>query len=709
MVSPTTARSLRRPADFWLRVQLVVALALPLGGFAAYAVRSYDNAIRDGADRLERLTWVAKEHAERVFETNELLLRYMEGRLEGLSNAEIARAAPRLHADWRSYGAGLPYALSLWYWDAEGRALVSSRFPEIPPGVNNADREYFRRHVAGEPGPMVGRPHAGTLQTDSFFTYSKRREVDGRLAGVVSVTLYTSYFTALYEELARADPAVAISLIAPDGLVLARWPRTDVGNLSIAGRSAMWPGIAAGEAVGLTRGVSPIDGEERFLYFRRAGRFPVYLTAGLTRSAVLEPWHREMRAMASVGLPALLGLVILAAFALHGLGREREQIRQRREAEAALQKAQRLEAIGRLTSGVAHDFNNLLAVVQNNAHIVRLAGGPGAAQPPGLDAIFRAVRTGQNLTRQLLSFTRRQALRAEVICLRTVMPTLEPLLRSSLPGSIELVVELAPDAGAIRVDRSELELALLNLLFNARDAIGERGIIRITVSNAPDAKSMVRIAVTDDGRGMTPAELARATEPFFTTKDEQRGTGLGLTQVEALCVGAGGRLDIASAPGAGTTVTLVLPAVPEDAIPPAAEPAPTTPIRALPAGLRVLLAEDNADVRETTATLLRAAGADVTAVPGADAALDALAAGTRFDVLLTDIAMTGTLDGEQLARRARAAHPDLHVVVMTGFSHRAEALSADFPVFAKPVDVQALLAHLARFPRQGTDRPAATR
>jgi two-component system NtrC family sensor kinase len=695
MVSPTTARPQRRPADFWLRVQLVVALALPLAGFTAYAIRSYDDAVRDGAVRLERLTWVAKEHAERVFETNELLLRYMESRLEGLSDAEIAEAAPRLHAEWRSFGAELPYALSIWYWDARGRAIVSSRFAEIPPGALAGDREYFQRHAAGEPGPIIGRPYAGTIQSESFFTYSKRREVNGRFAGVMSVTLYTRYFTGLYEELARADAGVALSLVAPDGLLLARWPAADVGNVSIAGRSAMWPGISAGEMAGLTRGRSPIDGEERFLYFRRAGRFPVYLTAGLTRSVVLEPWRREMQAMASVGLPALLGLAILAAFALHGLGREREQIRQRREAEAALQKAQRLEAIGRLTSGVAHDFNNLLAVIQNNAHIVRLAGGGGTTPPPGLEAIFRAVKTGQNLTRQLLSFTRRQALRAEVICLRTVLPTLEPLLRSSLPGAIDLVVDVAPDASAIRVDRSELELALLNLLFNARDAIGERGRIRLAVANASDASPMVRIAVTDDGRGMTPAEAARATEPFFTTKDEQRGTGLGLTQVEALCVGAGGRLDIASTPGAGTTVTLVLPAVPEDAVSRPPELAKTA-VRALPAGLRILLAEDNPDVRETTATLLRAAGADVTAVPSADSALDALGGATLFDVLLTDIAMAGALDGDQLARRARAAHPDMHVVVMTGFAHRAEALSADFPVFAKPVDVLALLAHLAR-------------
>lgn len=376
---------------------------------------------------------------------------------------------------------------------------------------------------------------------------------------------------------------------------------------------------------------------------------------------------------------------------------QKEQARALQQAEAALRQAQKLEAMGQLTGGVAHDFNNLLAVVSNNLHLHwRLV--PGCAQRPELAAIERACATGTHLTRQLLAFARRQALHPEPVRLQEDLPGLRQVLQATLGRQIEMVVEVAPDTPAIRVDRSELEVAVINLAMNARDAMPDGGVLRIEARPAPREPALVRLQVSDSGHGIPPELLQRVLEPFFTTKGPGQGTGLGLSQVYGFATQAGGRLDIASEPGRSTTVTLWLPAMCNATSahePPASNDSQQPGPADKPLAVRVLLVEDNLEVGATTRALLEVAGAAVTHVLDARQALTWLQGPQAGDVdlVLSDIVMPGDFSGVALACWLREHRPGLPVVLTSGYSAEVPAAQAQgFTVLGKPVAPQTLVA-----------------
>lgn len=373
---------------------------------------------------------------------------------------------------------------------------------------------------------------------------------------------------------------------------------------------------------------------------------------------------------------------------------------ERAKAEAALAQSQRLETVGRLTGGVAHDFNNLLQVVigaldmilrqSDNAERVRRLG----------EAALAAGRRGEKLTRQLLAFSRRQELNFQVLDVGQVIRGFEPLLRRAVDADLPLSIEVSGDAGASRLDPVQLESALLNLVVNARDAIGGaagRIVVRVDpvrlvdglVADAP-AGDYVRIAVSDTGIGMSPEVLARALEPFFTTKDSGKGTGLGLAQVYGFVRQSGGGVKIDSTPGAGTTVALFLPRTTES--PAMAAAAPARDERPLERGRSVLLVEDDAGVRTVAESLLLEMGCRVETAGDGPSALARLQDGAPVDLLLTDIVMPGGMSGVELAAEARRLKPDLRVLLSTGYAEgKLEAAeAADLPVLQKPYRAEEL-------------------
>jgi len=363
-----------------------------------------------------------------------------------------------------------------------------------------------------------------------------------------------------------------------------------------------------------------------------------------------------------------------------------EQARALQQAEAALLQSQKLEAMGQLTGGVAHDFNNLLAVVSNNLFLHRRMS-PECEQSPQLAAIARAADTGARLTRQLLAFARRQAIRPEAIRLQDELPEMRQVLQASLGGSIEIRVDIDPALPAVRVDRAEFEVAIINLAMNARDAMPEGGVLSIRGRRDGDA---VALCVIDTGTGIPPDVLARVFEPFFTTKEPGRGTGLGLSQVYGFATQAGGRVDIASRPGL-TSITLVLPATHAPHAGAAAAPPPPDSA-ALQAC--VLLVEDNAEVGATTRALLEVAGCEVRLVTNGVQARDHLLSiqGAEVDLVLTDLVMPGPLSGVALAHWADRERPGLPVLLATGYSSEmASATEQGFTVLQKPVAPQVLI------------------
>ena len=371
--------------------------------------------------------------------------------------------------------------------------------------------------------------------------------------------------------------------------------------------------------------------------------------------------------------------------------RLQDEIRERRQAEAALRQAQRLEAIGQLTGGIAHDFNNLLMVIGGNAALLA-QNGPDEAARQRASAILAASERGERLTRQLLAFSRRQPLRPEAIDLKQRMGEIGELLARSLREDIAVGLDLPDDLWPVVADPAEFELALLNIGVNARDAMPDGGRFQVAARNvslAPDKTDdegllgdFVELTLQDSGVGMESEVKARAFEPYFTTKEIGLGSGLGLSQVYGFARQSGGGARIASAPGEGTTIRLYLPrsgALPAAAASPAASPAP--PSR--PA--RVLVVEDDAEVALVTVELLRDLGYEAVTEIDGRAGLERLARDPAIALVLSDIVMPGRMSGIELARHLREHRPELPVVLVTGHSRSAAQLVKEgFALLGKP-------------------------
>ncbi len=394
---------------------------------------------------------------------------------------------------------------------------------------------------------------------------------------------------------------------------------------------------------------------------------------------------------------------------LIGFANIMRDVTERHEARAKLQRAQerlaqsqKMEALGQLTGGIAHDFNNMLMVVSGNAQILKSRlRDPKHLRPA--EAIELAAARGENLTRQLLAFSRRQALNPIVISLRQRLVEFRDLLASSARGDITLVIDIPRNIWSVAVDIHELELALINLVVNARDAMPGGGTTTITAKNlrresedTPDGLcgEFVALTVTDTGCGIEPDILPKVFEPFFTTKQLDKGTGLGLSQVYGLTLQSGGTVTIASQLGNGTSVTMFLPRT--------HRPLSETSIAAAEpprGGETVLLVEDNLEVQETVGMLLDQLGYRVFRARSSAAALQLLQSGKAVDLVFSDIIMPGELDGMALARQVKEEYPDIAVLLTSGYAKAVNTREANFPILRKPYQ----LATLARAIRDALD------
>ena len=380
-------------------------------------------------------------------------------------------------------------------------------------------------------------------------------------------------------------------------------------------------------------------------------------------------------------------------------------VRQTKDALQQLSQSQRLEALGQLTGGVAHDFNNLLAVIGNNTFVLQ-RGVPGQDTAGPLSAIARAVQVGSRLTGHLLRFARRSVVKPEVIDLSQHLPSLTDILKTALGSSISVAMRVEPTTRKIECDTGELELALINLAVNSRDAMASGGEFIVVARNATNAEASglpkgdyVVIAVSDQGTGIPPQALDHVFEPFFTTKGMGKGTGLGLSQVYGFCTQAGGTARILATSAAGTTVLMLLPATAKVSDTPRSdfEPAPTPELREL------LLVEDNDELGQATETLLTLFGYRVTRASSAEEAIQLLDVGeVQFDVVLSDVVMPGGMNGVSFAQYLRKNLPEMPIILITGYaSHLRE--KHGFEILQKPCAPDVLLAAL----RRATGQPAA--
>jgi signal transduction histidine kinase len=369
------------------------------------------------------------------------------------------------------------------------------------------------------------------------------------------------------------------------------------------------------------------------------------------------------------------------------------EIAQRERAEAALVQAQKIEAVGQLTGGIAHDFNNLLQAVSGNLELIRKKPEDSTRVARWAGNAASVVERGTRLTGQLLAFSRTQRLDRKVVNLARLLDGMRDLLARSLGPGVALGFDIDHDTCDVVADATQIELAVLNLAINARDAMPGGGTLTIALHGATDAagRATAEIIITDTGTGMTPDVAARALEPFFTTKRAGEGTGLGLSMAFGVARQAGGDLRIDTAEGRGTSVTLALPCSDEAAG--AEEPAV---VRSMPAPVSprsVLLVDDDDDVRAALADAIEAAGHRCRQAANGQEGL-ALLVQDAPDVLVADYAMPG-MTGAELVRRARALLPDLRVVFASGYADSAAldaAADERTVMLRKPFSADTLLA-----------------
>ena len=357
------------------------------------------------------------------------------------------------------------------------------------------------------------------------------------------------------------------------------------------------------------------------------------------------------------------------------------------QTQRRLAQAEKMTALGQLAGGIAHDLNNVLQAVQGGAGLIGRHASREADVRRLAALVTEAAERGGSVTRRLLAFARKGDLRAEPVALEPLLESMEHLLAHTLGPNVRLVVAAAPGLPPVLADRSQLETVLVNLATNARDAMPDGGTLTLQATKDGDR---VRLAVADDGAGMDETILARASEPFFTTKPQGKGTGLGLAMARGFAEQSGGAFAIRSALGTGTTVELWLPVAPTPAL---AAPARHEPVAA---GHRVALVDDEPHVRATLGEHLQGLGYAVSAFPSAEAALDMLERGAPLDALVTDLSMPG-MDGLSLAHSVRARRPSLPIILLTGFADPAtEQRARGVHLLRKPTTGDELAATLAK-------------
>ncbi|MFC7474811.1 ATP-binding protein [Dankookia sp. GCM10030260] len=680
---PSTAppRGQRRHAPVQVLL-LCLSVLLPLALFAWTAFSEHRQALQDAEQTADRTIAALHEHAARVLETNDLVLSEVMRQTEGRPWEAIAGDS-RLWTYLLRVAADLGQPTDITLADASGRVrMTTTRFPAARDD-SLAGQEDFEA-LRGRRGWTHVAVLPETSLTPRQITLSRRRvAADGSFDGILRIGLPVSQFSAFWGRYAP-NTRYVVTLARSDGRLVIRWPGATLPEW--VSTEGLFLRNALAERTGHFAGASGIDGVERVSAFTQVRDYPLHLVFSVEKAAVLHEWQDRM---------TLLGLyTVLAAAALLGMalmtvrqyreqrldsGRWREMAERlaaesaRRElAEAALRRAQTLEAVGQLTAGVAHDFNNLLQAIRSGLFL--LAPRVPESSRKVLDASLQAVERGAKLVRQLMVFSRREALQPRPVDPRALVAGVGELLQKAVGAPVAIQTEIAPDVGAAMIDPTQAELAMLNLTINARDAMPQGGTLTIGARNArldaplgaAAAGEYVVLSVGDTGTGMPPEVLDRVLEPFFTTKAVGKGTGLGLSMVHGFVTQSGGEMQIESRPGAGTTVSLWLPRATRAA---EAEAPPVALPRAMVAGpgCSLLLVDDDALARLATAAALREMGHEVAEARDGEEALIVLGQRPDLRLMVTDYAMP-QMNGAELTLAARRRRPGLPVIMITGYA-----------------------------------------
>lgn len=668
---------------------------------AYYEIRSSRNAIIVDTERqMARLDMVFAEQTSRAVEAVDLLVL---GAVEAVQ--QNAGDPAGLTDVLRRRIRGVRQLSAIAEFDTSGSPIVSTDTDgvPIPGGLVEALLSQYRANAHSS--LTISRPYRVSDNKWNALLARPITAADGKLTGIVAGVINLSYFEEFYRAVELNENG-SIVLHLRDGTVLARFPHVDKAIGTSFGDLPPFTQVLAHAQAGTLLMESPVDGSIRVTAIRALKSFPLAVMVSVEQGRVLVDWRRQAWALIAVAL--LLGgavIVLLLSLSRRSSQVERlleeshtardvaikandgllQQISERERAEVALRQAQRIEAIGQLTGGVAHDFNNLLMVVLGNVDILqrRAVEDGNTLLIDRLAAIRTAAERGATLTGHLLAFARRQPLMPKPTDLNETIRAMGNLLDSALDVRALGVrahtrFRLDDRLWPAMVDQSQVELVILNLVINARDAMPNGGLIAIQTSNrrrteptgpdGPPPGDYVSITVEDTGVGIAPDVLPRVFEPFFTTKPPGSGSGLGLSQVFGTAKQLGGEVHIRSEVGKGTAVTVDFPR--------AAVVAPTRlnddrrPVVPRGSEATILLVDDDDPVRSVTVAMLLDLGYRVLDAASGEAALAILADNRCIDILMTDLVMPA-MNGVQLAAAALAAYPRLSIVFITGYADQA--------------------------------------
>lgn len=682
--NPNLGQVLRdTPRPLWML--LLLATLMPALLVGSFAWQRHDKVIAEVEQVAQRSVLALEQHIGSVLQTHTLLLHQIAERTEGQTWQQI-REDRELQETLSEISAGSAKVSLLGMADAQGQVQISSdpRQLDLPGGV--AERDYFLAHSKGEAqGVFFSAPFVGRLSGMRQFVVSiARRSADGAFDGIVFAAVSLDYLARFWDQFVPSG-GYLIPLMREDGTMLMRYPTVDIPrrldpNGPFVTQTRRSPN-------GLYTAVSLVDGIKRINAYRRVGDFPLFISFSVEADTALEQWRREMLPALLLALLATAALVTLSLIVIRSSYRQRQavsgwrrvafdlegEIQRRQAAEEKLHQAQKMEAFGQLTGGLAHDVNNMLAGISGNLELirVRLAMGDTGAAAACVDRAEAASDKAARLIQRLLSFARRKALRPEAVNVNALLQAATDLFRDAVGARISIETELPETSPVARCDPAQLESALLNLVINARDAMPDGGRITISVTteqgqqNTGGARVLIR--VRDTGVGMQPEVIARAFEPFYTTKGIGEGSGLGLSMVYGFAQQSGGTVSISSEINVGTEICLSLPAIENVGTPtPTPAPPPVAEHPALPATL--LLVEDDRAVRQVLAEVLQQAGSKVLLAGRAEEALELLTRSPKPDLVVTDIGLPGSLNGYQLAAEIRRHYPDIPFLFISGFS-----------------------------------------
>ena len=561
----------------WHLLLIAASIVVPLGAFAFVAWQDWQAVVSDSERDVSQTADTEREHALNVLETNQLIIRLINERIRSMSWDEVG-SSHSLHEYLVDLQLHYPQLQAIGILDGNGFLRSSSLAFPAPSVQESTNWDVFRKAHDGDNSLIIGavRPANTRLREPHFALAQRRSNANGEFDGLILVSMLPRYFVEIWQQNWHGKPGQVTDLVRGDLKVLARVPPAPIDHLDPSSQivTDMRRGVET-----IVRNVSSLDGIDRLVTYRRIPGFDALIISGQAIAVLRARWYQHLLAYGAIFGAVILALASMALTATRHMQNERHAVRQWREAidelsreadrrhltERQLAQAEKLEALGKVAGGFAHDFGNILSAIRLNLDCLRGRLTNDEDEKTLEDSISEA-ELGAQAVRSLLTFARHESLERDTIDLPATLRQTETLLRQAVGSISDLHLDVEPGTWYVTANTNQFELAMLNLAVNARDAMPDGGKIRVATRNVvlngtPEGLlgEFVAVSLSDTGSGMSPDVVTRAIEPFFTTKAEGSGTGLGLSQVYGFAKDCGGTMVIESMVGRGTTVTIYLP------------------------------------------------------------------------------------------------------------------------------------------------------